>query len=668
MIRFDFETRSKLDLKKVGSWVYSMHPSTEVLVMSYAHNDSPVTRFVPDVFNVYAAPILWSRAVSSKAELFEAHNVFFEWCIYNNVLVRRFGWPSISPERWRCTRATSLALALPRSLEGVGNAIGLTNGKDMSGHRVMMKLSKPRKPSKNNKDLYHSKPEDFETLYKYCDQDVVTQRDISNHNGPLQDGELLVFLVDQMINRRGVHVDVDAIRGAIHILDVCSHQYQTDIQDATGGHVTSTGQVAKIVEWCRSRGVNLDNLQAGTLEDVLANGVMVYNPKDNSFVPTPIPEDVARVLSIRQSASKSSVKKYAAMLDRVDVSDNRIREILVYHGASTGRWSGSGIQIQNFPRGNYKFKDDQHLEDIITLVRSRDFDGLREHGDVPEILSTLLRSMLCAAPGKKFVAGDYSAIEARVLLWLVGDEHGLNVFRAGGDIYVDMAATIFSAAPADVTKDQRFVGKQAILGLGYQMAWERFQAQCAGYGVRVSEELAKRVVKAYREKYQKVVDYWEAVNAAAIYAVKTVQPVHCGRVTFFMEGDFLKCRLPSGRAIAYYKPHFVPGRFNPAELALAYWGQDSQTKKWVEISTYGGKLTENIDQAIAGDLLRVASIALESNAHPIVLSVHDELVCEVDDTPQFSVQSMTSLMCTLPSWGPDIPVSVECWEGKRFKK
>jgi len=661
IVRFDVETRSKIDLRKVGPWVYAKHPSTELLVLSYALGDLPVQTFVPDMMNGCKAPSEWVYLVSQPTTLFEAFNAFFEWSIYYHVLVKRFGWPTIAPERWLCAMAASNYYALPSSLDMVAdNALHLEHQKDKEGHRVMMKLSGPRKPSKNNPAWYHPNQADFEKLYTYCEKDVETHRAISNTIGGLPESEVLIWRVDQMINRRGVYCDIEAVRGAIYILDTVMGWYQDEMKEVTGGFVETTGQLEQIKSFCLSRGVYLENLQAGTIQGLLDQ--------------IEFPSDVKRVLELRLAASKSSVKKYQAMLNRVDTEDNRIRSTLKYHGASTGRWSGKGIQPQNFPRGTFAFYDPEdspnapHIEDIITLIKIGDIDGLKEYGDVASILSSALRSMLCAAPGKKLIAADYSAIEARVLFWLVGEDKGTRVFETSGLVYEDMASTIYDIPVHKVDKKQRWLGKQAVLGLGYQMGWKKFKEQCTGHGVDVSDTLCKRVVNAYRSKYTKVVSYWEQVNTCALLAIQSNKPVSCGKVTFFCENDFSRIRLPSGRCISYHRPHLVPSRYNPNESALAYWGMVSQSNKWKVIHTYGGKLTENIVQAIAGCLLRQAILNLESNGYPIVMSVHDELVCEVWDSPEYSVKTMSKLMCLMPSWADGLPLKADGWQGKRFKK
>lgn len=682
VVRFDVETRSKLDLPLVGAWNYSKHPSTELLTFCFALNDSAVNTYIPDVYNGCRPPDMWSRLVSSPRVLFTPFGAFFEWCIYQHTLVERFGWPPIPVERWRCDKAVAAYWALPRSVDKVGHALDLPIVKDKVGSRVMKKLTKPRKPSKNNKATYHSNPEDFETLHSYCATDVLAQRLIGNYLGDLPPGELLIWQVDQMINKRGVHCDINAVKGAIHLLDIVMGQYQDQIKQVSNGALKTTSQVKEIVAWCASQGFPIDNLQAKTVEDFLdADGQMVLTVGMDQATGQwleqwhhqPLPDNVRAVLTLRQKASKSSVSKYQKMLAMIDLTDNRIREILLYHGAATGRWAGLGIQIQNFPKGTFKFQSKKNpdappVEDVVTLVKYRDYEGLAALGDIPNILSSLLRSMLCAKPGHKLIAADYSAIEARILLWLVGDEHALNIFRTGGDIYKDLATVIYGVSLADVTDEQRWVGKQGVLGLGYQMGWKKFQAQCKKYGVEISEKLAKRVVKAYRAKYPKVVDYWERVENAAIMAVQTGQPVTVGKVTYYMQGDFLRCLLPSGRSISYYKPHFIAHKFNPDKLGLAYWTEDSQTKKWVVTDTYGGKLVENHDQAIAGCILREATITLERHRVPVVLSVHDELVVEVPDNPRFTVDMVSRLLCQLSPWMKGLPLAAEGWEGQRFKK
>jgi len=676
IVRMDFETRSRIDVTDTGAWVYSRHPSTEVLVLKYQVGDGPMMTWVPEPWSL-GPPDGWGDMVMDAGFKFEAHNVFFEWCVYRHILQVRWGWPFIPPDRWLCSMAVACFHSLPRSLDGAGQALGLDVKKDMVGSRVMKKLSKPRKPSKNNPDPFFCDPKDFQTLYDYCEQDVRVQKAISEALGPLPGPEWMVWQVDQLMNRRGVGCDVEAAQGAIDIMDQVMAEATNHITHLTDGEVTSPGQVGKLVTWCQAQGVGVGDMTAATVKDLLEKGHMVHTGNfmgEPMMELQPLPEKVRQVLEVRQLVGKSSVKKFQAMVNRVDLADNRIRGILIYHGASTGRWAGAGIQIQNFPRGTFQFRDEKHpeapdLEEVIQLVKDRDVDGLKDLGDIPSILSSILRSCLVAGPGKKFMAADYSAIEARVLLWLVNDTMALNVFRTGGDIYVDMASTIYGKPPSQVTKDERFVGKQAILGLGYQMGVERFMGQCESFGNPVGKDLAKKVVDTYRMKHDRVPKFWGAVQTAAINAVRTGQPVSCGRVKFFIEGSFLKCQLPSRRVLSYFGPHLVQSKWDPSDVSLAYMGVDSQKGgKWTRVHTYGGKLTENIVQAISADLLRTATLNLESNGFPVVMSVHDELVCEVSDGPVYNVGQIVDQMCHLPRWAEGLPVTAEGWEGKRFKK
>jgi DNA polymerase len=673
MIYLDFETRSQCDIKKRGTWNYSRHPSTEVLVMCWAVDGGQVQTFIPEVWDGCPPPAGWLELVNS-GQPFTAHNSFFEMSIYYNVCVFRWGWPVIPWVRWRCSLSVCSYRALPRALEAAAIVMKLTAKKDMTGNRVMLKLSKPRKATKTKKDLFHSAPADFQTLNEYCAKDVETTRELCSRIGTLPPDELKVWQLDQVINSRGVMCDVVGIKGALKIIAALDMEYTNQLKRATMGEVSSTGQVKELVAWCGRMGVTLENLQAETVERVLEDGgTMEFNTTTGGFDSVPIPAVVKEVLTIRKNASKSSTKKFMTMLGLASADDARIRSLLIYHGAATGRWSGKGIQIQNFPRGTFKFKSDKNptapdFETVLECVRRGDIEAVKRYGSPGEILSSLLRSFLIAAPGKKFVAADYSAIEARVLLWFVGDEKGLGVFRAGGDIYVDMASTIFGVPMNEITDDQRFLGKQAILGLGYQMGFKRFMEQCAGYGKPIPEALARMVVKTYRARFDRVVSMWASVNQAAIHAAATGQPVKCGMVTFQMDGEWLNCVLPSGRAVQYCHPHFVPSRFNPDEASLAYWAVDSQSQKWVEVTTYGGMLVENIVQAISADILRHATINLEYARMPVVLSVHDELVVEVDDTPAVDVKTVENIMCVLPHWAAGLPLESKGWEGKRFKK
>lgn len=656
MIYIDFETRSEIDLRKCGAWNYSLHPSTEVHCMAYRLDNRPVKIWIPEFDNSYHNQCPYDLKVwlfGKEGQRVEAHNAFFEYCIWDHIMVPRYRWPRIDSNRFRCSMAKALSYALPRSLEGATEALDSKYKKDPVGRRIMLKMCKPRKPTEHNKNKYHADPKDFELLYEYCKKDVMAEKALSESLKELPSKELKIWQMDQRINRRGVYCDIDAVKGALIVLTDLDKKAKKEILELTDGEIYSYGQIAAILDYCESNGFKLKSLDKDSVKKALKKE---------------LPFNVKRILEIRQSMSKSSTKKYQAMLN-LACKDSRIRSTLVYHGASTGRWAGSGIQPQNYTKG--KIKDPKEIKLAIECLKStytlKDPDQFYLYFDNPmSVLSSCLRAMLCAAPNHVLIGADYSSIEARVLLWLADDKRGLELFRNGADIYKDMAATIYNIAIEKVTKEQREMGKRAILGLGYQMGRPKFKKTCYDWGKQVvSNEFAQRVVDTYRDKYKKVVKLWSAMNRAAIICIKTGKTATCGKVKFKKGKRFLYCQLPSGRKLAYYNPKLEIGKYGKAQIK--YWGVDSQSKKWNRQTTYGGKLVENMTQAVARDIMAHAMLRVEKKGYPIVLSVHDEIVSEVKKNFG-SIEEFENLLCKLPQWAKGLPVAADGWKGKRFKK
>lgn len=650
MIYIDFETRSELDLKKVGAWLYSKHSSTEILCMAFRYENISVELWEPDLFDNTKNDLPFSIGIfqGQKEKLIEAHNAYFERCIWENICIPRYDWPRVLPSQWRCSAAKAASCSLPRSLEGVGSALNLQSQKDKIGRRIMLKLSKPRKPTKHNKAKWHADQKDFDLLFDYCKKDVLAEKAVSDSLPELSPLELKVWQLDQKINMRGIYCDIEAVKGALKILEIQKQNSEKELQRITQGAIQTAGQIAQIKNYCELYGVQLKDLSKETVELTLE--------KD-------LPSNARKVLEIRQSQSKSSTKKYQAMLNRTD-NDSRIRETILYHGATTGRWAGRGVQTQNYPKG--KIKDQSDIDFAIELIKRKDVAAIEMcFGDVAETLKSCLRGMLCAAPGKTLIASDYKAIEARVLLWLANDQIGLNLFKNDIDIYVDMAATIYNTPISEITKDQREMGKRSILGLGYQMGIDRFIGVCWEWGgIKIGYKEAEKAVNEYRYKYMSVVKLWRALEEAAIYTVRTGRSTKCGKLIFEKSDRFLYCKLPSGRRIHYFDPK-IENQNGYAKLT--YMGTNSQTHKWDRIHTYGGKLVENATQAVARDLLAEAMLHIENIGYPIVLSVHDEVVCEVDKALG-SIKTLNQLMCKLPPWAIGLPVKAVGWKGKRFRK
>ena len=704
-VTIDFETRSAYDIK-YGAFRYAQDSSTEVMCLAIL--------FPGETESVLWHPMYpsvgWDEqgrehldrlfALIADGCLVEAHNSGFERAIWENICVPRLGWTPIQPGQWRCSAALAASFALPRSLDGASQALGLVQEKDKTGHKVMMKLCKPRAALKADLELvaaetlgdktlwkdvpkpknvhvlrelypniaavrelspWHEKAEDLTALFDYCKQDVVVEHGISERLGhELPETELKVWQLDQEMNARGVHIDLPMVEGALKIAADAKEAADARIAELTDGAVTSVGQRAAFIEFVNNEPGDgfIENTQKATIEEA------IRHPKLWS-------SKALEALRIRQSQAKTSTKKYDAMAN-VAGPDSRARGLLAYHGADTGRWAGRLVQPQNFPRGTVKGDIDELCE--LTTSGDKDYLDLM-YGDAMEVISSALRGAMTATPGNTFVQADYSAIEARGVFWIAGDEQALDVFRRGQDIYKDMAKEIYACSYDQVTADQRQMGKQAVLGLGYQMGATKFAETCQGYGMDVSEDFAKQVVQTYRSSHSPVKKFWYDIEAAAKEAVSRgpgASPVAYGRLRLFVSTDnFLKIRLPSGRCLSYYQPKLDmvwSELFEENQLKLTFMGVNSMTRKYVRQQTYGGKLTENVVQALSRDVMAFAMLTVaEHGKYTPVLTVHDEILAEVPEG-QGSVAEFEELMSRLPEWADGFPLVAEGWMGKRYRK
>lgn len=677
-ITIDFETRSELSVLDVGAWVYSKHRSTEVLCLVYKipgqnrklwkqGDDAPQDLFdaIEDDFDEY---------------FIEAHNSFFEFCVWTNVCVAKYGWPRIALTRFICSAAKAAAHALPRALDKAGEALDLEIQKDPLGKFVLSKLSGPQKPTKKDPRIWINMddcesvtskgvtytPQDlFQMLYDYCDQDVAAEEALSHALDDLNETELQIFWHTQLINWRGVYVDIELVDAAMELLAKLEEKTKQELLEITDGYVDSPTKRDDILFYCFTEDYELPDLTADTIEKTLQ--------KDD------VPDKVRRVLELRQIGGKASTKKFAKFKIYADRDDNRCRDSLMYHGASTGRWAGKGIQPQNLPKGSFKNIDE--IEECIDLIKQKDIDVfMGKYKDPADALSSVVRSIICATPGKDMFCADYSAIEARVIVWLAKDKKALKLFHEGKDIYIDMALTIFritqeqyDAEPKEKRDFMRSIGKDAILGLGYGMGWKRYKAEAFRKGGQeLSDDFCIEVVDAYRDKYSKIVDLWTNYEKSAIIAVEQNRtkdnPCTYGRVAFYIHNDFLCAELPSGRCLYYYKPQVGEVEFfGKTKYSLTFMGQHPKSKQWVRLDTYGGHLTENICQAVARDIMSEAALKAEAAGYEILTSVHDELVAERDEG-MGSVEEYEAILSEPPQWAKICPIAAEGWKGKRYRK
>lgn len=634
MIYIDFETRSELDIKSVGAWKYSCHPSTEVLCMAWLNsqkNIGLITKFKPFLLFLFDKPIS-----------IEAHNAFFEYAIWHNIMVPRYNWPIIPEDQWYCSAAKAAYHGLPRKLEDAGAALNLDVQKDAEGSRLMLQMSKPRpnwkKTGKGPK--WFDDEARLKRLYEYCKQDVRVEYALSQALDDLPKIERKLWLLDQKINRRGVYCDVELARSAIEIIDTLEADANLELHQITNGIVSTPNQRDRILCWFKDECYALTDLTTDTVNWELKNGNLTSNAR--------------RVLEIRQFHSKASTKKFSAMIDRASNNDQRIRDTLFYHGAHTGRWTGVGIQPQNFYKPDFERSEIELL--AIPAIKQKDIDALNFLFDSSiTSLSSTLRSTLCASPNHELIGADYSSIEARVLLWLVQDTKALKFIEQGVDLYVDMAAAIYEIPTNQITKAQRQLGKIAILGLGYGMGADKFFQTCSNFGIEIDYLLAEKTVSIYRKKYKRVVCFWWKINQQAINI----------NGLFSKHGRFLQLKLPSGRSLHYYDPELTLNRFR--EPALSYMSINPKTRKWEREETYGGKLTENIVQAISRDIMALGMLKVEAAKYPIVMTIHDEIVSEIPKDFG-SIKEFVNLLCIKPKWALNCPISAEGWRGKRYRK
>jgi DNA polymerase bacteriophage-type len=509
-------------------------------------------------------------------------------------------------------------------------------------------------------------------LWAYCRQDVLAEEAISEALPDLSEAETGVFLLDQKINVRGFELDTEAIDAALELIDGEFVELNTELAALTNGQVTRATQRARMLAWLAENGLDLDNSQAETIEEALGR--------------TDLTPPARRGLEIMRLLGKSSTSKVEAMRDWV-CPDRRVRGGLLYHGASTGRWTGKGIQPHNFPRGFVKDQDylwfvlKSRDRDVILSFAPTDKKGNPIYASVMDALSQGLRGVIVPSEGKQLYVADFAGIEARVLLWHAEDEDGLDIFRRDEDIYCSMASSIYGyevkANPENQPKE-RALGKVAILGLGYQMGASKFVDTALKSNVVIAEDsndpnemTAKRVVEAYREKFWRVKNLWRDQEKGAIKAVQRPgREVWVGKVSWMVEGRFLYCELPSGRRLAYPDPQ-VQDKLMPwgeEKASLTYMGINQYTRKWTRQNSYGGLLVENIVQATARDLMAEAMVrAEETGVYEPILSVHDEMLAEADEGAG-SVHEFNQLMAKTPRWADGCPVAAEGWSGRRYRK
>jgi DNA polymerase len=570
----------------------------------------------------------------------QAWNAMFEYAIWNCVCVPKYGWPPLKLEQCIDSMAIAAANNIPQSLDDAGAFMDSEHKKDASGKRLIQKLSKP-----STKGVFNNDPELLKQLFDYCAQDVRTEMAIVANLRPLTAVEQEVWTLTQRINLRGVPVAPTELQNAVQA--VCDAQRNID-QECLWLTGCKPSERAKLLDWMKTFDVEIPDLTAETVSKLLQCN---------------IPANLKRALELRQDGSQTSVAKYAKMLEIQ--REGRIRNTLVYHGASTGRWaSRGGLNLQNIARPTL---EDGEIERAIPRV----FDG--GLGSMSE-LSSLVRSAISAPPGQTFVDVDFSSIENRVGVYLAGQKDKVELFRKGLDEYKVFASESLYRVPYEqVTKDMRQISKSAVLGAMFGQGAKGLVKYAEGMGVKLSEGQAKNAVDSYRMSYGKVKELWAQCEGAAIQAVENPgNPFKAGnRLVLKCAKNALWMQLPSGRLICWQRPQLelVTTPWGQQKLGVTVHSQNTFTRQWSRNQIIGSSIFQSAVQGTARDCLAFAMLNLEKAGYEVINSIHDEVLLLVEEqNGESAMEDVIRIMVTPPPWAPDFPLAAEGWYGKRYRK
>ena len=630
----DIETFSDVDLIRCGVYKYADSPNFEMLLFAYAVDDGDV--HIIDIAGGEELPEKIIQAIKSDTVVKTAYNAQFERVCLSRYLKLPDG-EYLNPQSWYCTAVQAAELALPLSLADVGSVLGLERQKMTEGKELIKYFCVPCKPTKSNGNCTRNRPchdiNKWETFKKYCMRDVDVERQIADKLKmyPISDEEHRLYVLDQIINDRGVLVDSELAEQAVKLNSIQTAVAVEQAYMITG--LENPNSVTQLKQWLKEKGVEIESLSKKSVKSLA-------DETDG---------DVSEMLKLRLLMAKTSVKKYEAVIRSV-CSDNRVHGMMRFCGANrTGRWSGNILQPQNLPQN--------HLPDL-TLAR----DIVK---NVPNVLSELIRTVLIPKPNHRFIVADFSAIEARVLAWIAGEQWRIDTFKNGGDIYCASASKMFKV-PVEkhgVNGELRQKGKISELACGYGGSVGALKNMGA-VEMGVQENELQGLINDWRNANPHIVRFWYEVGNAAMKAIKEKTTVPLGKLVFAYERGILFIRLPSGRRLSYIKPRIGTNRFGGD--SITYMGINS-AKKWDRLETFGGKLTENIVQGTARDLLANALINAANAGYDTVFHVHDEIICEVPNG-YGSVDELCKLMCIKPEWADGLPLNADGFECEYYKK
>lgn len=652
-LSIDIETRSSVDIGSAGLYKYAQSEDFEILLLAYQAGEDSVQ--VIDLAQGEQIPEGIVKMLQDPEVVKHAYNAAFEWYCLN---MAGYKTPL---EQWKCTMAHALYCGYAAGLAATGNAIGLPEDKKKLsvGRALIRYFCVPCQPTKANGgrtwNLPRHAPEKWNLFKEYNAQDVVSEHEILRRLDlfPMPEEEEKLWQLDTWMNAFGVRVDADLIKGALYIDNVCRQKLTEDAVRLTG--LNNPNSTSQLMGWLQENGIETEDIRKDTVAAILKG----QNPGI-----------VNRVLEIRQQLGKTSVKKYVAM-ENAKCRDDRIRGLTQYYGANrTGRWAGRMVQMQNLPRNYLKT-----LDEARKIVKSGNYEELRLiYGNVQDTLSQLIRTAFIPSEGHKFVVADFSAIEARVIAWLAGEQWVNEVFAGDGKIYEATASQMFGVPKERIKKGNpeyslRQKGKVATLALGYQGGSNALIAMGA-LNMGLTEEELPDIVARWRRANRRICDLWCGVEQAALAAMQTAQPQAINGLIFALEGDnifdqcFLTVTLPSRRKLFYPKPLLQPNQFG--KMALHYYSVGQQSHKWSITSTYGGKMTENIVQAIARDCLAETLKRIDKKGLQVVFHVHDEVII---DAPEYiTVDEICDLMAEPIPWAPGLVLRGAGFESQYYMK
>ena len=667
-LSIDLETYSTVSIGAAGSYRYILDPSFEILLFAYSLDGMPVE--VIDVASGQVIPLWLKNALKNSLYIKHAYNAAFEWFALSKYL----GW--LPPDQWRDTMLHALYCGYPASLDAAGRAMGLPEDKKKltTGKALIRYFCVPCKPSNANgnrtRNLPKHDPAKWKLFKEYNGQDVVTEMEIDRRLSafPVPAFVQKQWETDLTMNARGVAADMEMVSGALVIGATVKSQLMAEARQLSG--LDNPNSIKQLARWLTEATDSDAEITSVTKETV---ATMLKQPQS---------ANVQRMLEIRQELGKTSTKKYDA-LETCIADDGRVRGLLQFYGANrTGRWAGRLVQVQNLPR-TYTHP----LPPARQLVKDRNIDGLRlMYGSINDTLSQLIRTAFVATPGNVLIDADFSAIEARVISWLAGQEWRLEVFRTHGKIYEASASQMFHVPIEKIKKGNpeyalRQRGKVAELALGYQGGVSAMRRMDTGHNLDdLSDDEVKGIVDRWRETNSMIRDLWNTVDSAAVTVItnggaQTIRSETTDAVvTLACELDvitgtrYMTILLPSGRKLYYPSPEIGVNRWgNPS---VSYMGQNQTTKRWERVETYGGKLVENIVQAIARDCLAIAIENLEAQGLHVVFHIHDEVVI---DTPAWAgedtmLDTVTKIMTKPIPWAQALPLNADGWVDKFFKK